>query len=129
MMLEQLKQDAHGAATLFNWLGEGMSPADEFAARHRASICLTCPKNKPGNWWERMKDKVANAIRRQMEIKHKLDLAVPNEDRLGTCTVCGCCIPLMVWCPEETLRSHAMETASHYPNHCWKKRILNEPEP
>ncbi len=123
-LLDAIQQDAHGAATLIDWLGEGGVPVDEFAARRRAEICLSCPKNQHGRWWEGVKNAIANAIKKQMAIKHKLELTVPYEDQLGNCNVCGCCIPLLIWCPDKQIRTNAAEPSSSYPDHCWKKTIL-----
>jgi GT2 family glycosyltransferase/ADP-heptose:LPS heptosyltransferase len=64
---------------------------------------------------------VAGAIKAHVAAKNELALTTPDDDKLQTCAVCSCHLPLKVWVPlEKVLR----DTSVHgLPPHCW---IVNE---
>lgn len=120
--LDEIGRDVTGAAILAEWLGAKGEPVTAHLAEKRAKICLNCPKNKPGNWWDRnVKDPIANAIRRHVGVKNKLGLTVEREALLGTCKVCGCNLPLAVWVPVvHILHQSPPEELAKFPGWCWK---------
>ena len=106
-------------STLTSWLGAGGKPVERWQAEQRAPVCEICPKNKAPRWWEKMlHEPIAAAIREQLALKHEMNLAVPNEEDLSMCQVCGCCTRLKIWTPIEHIVSH-MQPEDHYPDNCW----------
>ncbi len=124
-ILDEIKADVTGAAILKDWLGEGGEPVLSRRAECRSYICLYCPENKKGNWWDQLKTELANLIRAQLEIKNKLELRVPEEEHLGTCATCFCNLPLKVWCPIKHIAKHTKpETLARFPGACWQKNEI-----
>lgn len=141
-IIEEIKQDSAGLLFLKDWLGDGTSPVEFAVAQSRANVCLHtkvptgyqtasgpeekegCPLNRHPNWWERwLSDPIANAIRRQLEIKQRMDLSLPEESNLNMCQPCGCCLKLKVWAPTEHLKRHTSpQVMEKLPNYCWLKK-------
>lgn len=103
--------------TLLDWLGAGQKPVPKKEAYRRAEICSRCTKNRPGN---KLTQAVANAIREQTAARAKMQLAVPNEQDLKTCSACGCHLPLKVWVPLNHILENTEEATLHnlHPD-CW----------
>jgi hypothetical protein len=131
--LDEIAKDISGVAALTDWLGENGSPVDPMVASFRAQRCLIanggqpCPKNVEPNWWDRVKHKIADWIRAELELKHRMALHVESEDKLHMCQVCGCCLQLKVWTPIKHIRDHTpAEKISQFPEYCWIKRELSQ---
>lgn len=126
-MLEDLKKTAAGMAVLKEWLGDGLQSVDAKLANSRAKTCSCCPENIHGNWWAGAAGVVAEAIRLHLHFKDSADVWVEDEDKLGTCDVCLCHLPLKVWCPIEHIKNHTTESQlEHFPDFCWIKKEINE---
>ena len=120
-LLNRIQQDIEGAKVLKDWMGDGMAPVPREQAEARAAICELCPKNKKEKWWnlhQYLRDKIAEAIRYQIEMKKHLKMTLPNEDELGTCDVCGCNMPLKVWAPLHHILAHTPADAQ-WSECCW----------
>ncbi len=91
---------------LRDWIGNDGIPIEQEKAESRAAICLHCPANSPARWWEKAANMIADAIRKQLEVKNKMGLRLSTEDKVGMCRACGCCIRLKVWVPIEHIRAH-----------------------
>jgi hypothetical protein len=127
--LDQIKSTARGVAVLNDWLGGGGQPVSPEQAESRARACIPCPHNKSPNWWGRTKNRIAQAIRDNLEAKHKLQLETKWDDALAMCDICGCCNQLSVWTPIDHIKSHtSTETLNSYPDHCWKKQEILVPD-
>lgn len=127
-MLKTLKESVNGGFILSEWLGDGGMPVPQPQANHRAYVCVNCPLNIPGNWWDRnFKDPIAATIKAHLEVKNQMNLITESDYKLGTCKVCGCNNPLAVWCPIEHIANHTSEEEiAKFPEHCWKKyELLN----
>jgi hypothetical protein len=121
-LLEKLKNYAGGVALLRDWVGENSAPIAPADAQARADICATCPANIAGI---KLADSVADAIKKQLEFKNHLELRVEHEERLHTCSVCDCNLPLMVWCPDRLFIGHYTRAdAARYPGYCWKRKLI-----
>jgi hypothetical protein len=120
-MNARLKDVMTGAATFRDWLGSGLDTVEPPEANRRAQICSLCIKNQRGDWWSKSASVVADAIRGQIAAKHSAQLDTPFDADLGTCEVCLCNIPLLVWVPIGVLteREYA-DRLEKYPSHCWK---------
>lgn len=120
------------APVLKDWLGDGGLPVDSTLAELRSITCAcgdagkACPLNVQPNWWERFKNRIALAIRRQLEVKHRLGLFVSKEGELNMCRMCGCCLRLKVWTPISYIKAHvAPDEIASAPEFCWMKKELS----
>lgn len=127
-LLEQVRNDASGAALLKDWLGAGGVPIEQVQAELRADVCYRgnngapCPLNKEPNWWQRFANTIALTIRRQLELKRRLGLRVQKEHHIHMCAACGCCLKLKVWVPIQHIGNHtSVETFNKFPPYCWQK--------
>lgn len=121
-----------GIALINDWLGDSGRPVAPIVANFRAQRCLhgnngePCPNNVEPNWWDRIKSTIAETIRMQLEIKHRLNLTVDEETDLNMCSACGCCLKLKVWTPIDHIKEHTdQKTLDKMPNFCWIKKELH----
>jgi hypothetical protein len=113
-----------GINILTDWLGAGMKPVDASLALKRSKVCLKCPMNQLGDFWQRVEAHIAKTIRTVLEIKSDLDLKLPDEDKLHSCTACDCWTPLKVQVPIEHIKEQTdSETLAKLHPKCW---ILKE---
>lgn len=122
--------------TTRQWFGEGGHPDPR--AQDRGDVCSgrlsgnPCPYNYRGGWI--VPKKVADTIRRFVEIKNHLKLRVEGEERLGHCEVCQCELSFKIHYPLNVIMNHtsAEEYAKFPPNaehpefHCWLKTEAGE---
>jgi hypothetical protein len=122
-LLKEIARDVEGIKVLKDWLGDGATPVERELAERRALVCVNCPKNIKTRWWnfpQYLKDKIAEAIRYQIEMKRHLKMEVPNEAELGTCDICRCNMPLKIWAPiDYVVQHHGLDKTDDYPDHCW----------
>ncbi len=130
-LLERIRQDINGGKILTEWLGSNSDPVHPKVAEHRANTCVTaneggkCPFNVQPNWWDRIKGVAADWIRSAMELKRHLNLATAQDEHLGMCQRCGCCLPLKVWVPAHHLKAHINHTSlESTPHYCWMRKEL-----
>jgi len=112
---------------LLDWLGSGGFPISATLAEKRAAICVSCPLNVEGLWWERnLKDPIAQAIIKTLEIKNSMKISTPLDDKLGMCKACGCVNSLHVHAPLIHILQHTkMQTMQRFDDGCWIKRMDN----
>lgn len=127
-IIDEIRQDANGAAILKDWLGEGV-PVRQEHANGRALVCLrgnaggACPHHKEPNWWERTKHIIAAVIQQHIAMKNRLNLSTPYDDKLAMCVACGCALPVKVWVPIKHIAAHTKpETFEKMPEFCWQRR-------
>ena len=121
-IVSELKNDLSGILTIREMFGENRAPVPEDKATERAAICVECPQNAHGNWWEQSKEKLAETIKRHLEMKKQLLLRTKHDDQLHNCKVCGCVLNLLVWVTPEILNERTeAETLPSYPPTCWKR--------
>jgi len=125
-IIEEIKQDSAGLLFLRDWLGDDGKTVTPDVAEDRAKVCLGCPQNSHPNWWERLlKDPIANAIRRELEIKNKMNIHLHEEENLHMCRICGCATRLKVWAPLAHIKDHTTpQSLEKMPPHCWIKNEL-----
>ncbi len=131
ILLEKLRQDIEGAKLLRDWLGEGGMPVSQTHADHRADVCVhgnegdPCVFNVAPHWWnllENAKNAIAETIQAELELKNHLEMHADQEESLGMCRGCGCCLRLLVWTPKERLKEHTTaEQIEKLPAFCWKR--------
>jgi hypothetical protein len=116
-ILEQASQVYEGAKTMKDWLGSGAETVPWNLAQERANVCVRCPMNKPGSV---ATGAIADAIKKQVEIKNHLKLRVVGEKSLHHCEGCGCVLRLKIHIPIDKLGLNA-NTISVFPDNCWQK--------
>lgn len=122
---KEITSDIEGIRTLNEWFGDGGEPVLQSQADSRALVCAKCPRNKKGNWWDRMKGIVADNIRRHMSVKNRLNLSTVHDPEIGTCGVCDCNLPLKVWVPLNHIKNHtSIITLEEFPADCWVKNEI-----
>lgn len=115
-----IKRAAQGTAVVLDWLTSGGAPVSQELANKRAAICVSCPKNVEGSWYTVAP---AELIRSTLSARSDLKLATPSDDRLKSCDVCKCLMPLKVWTPLEFIVGKTRpEIMAEFPDHCWIKK-------
>ena len=114
-IIERIVAYKDGMKIIREWIGQGSEVVPQEEAQRRADICIQCPKNV-GGWM--IIDRVADAIRRQTELKNHLNLRVDNEDKVKTCSACGCNSRLKLWIPLKNIEPEESERAKFDPK-CW----------
>lgn len=126
-LLSTVANLSEGARILSDMFGENRSPVSPTTAFSRAGICAPCKKNEPGNWLARLAGALGPFIKEQLEAKKQMSLETPFDDKLTSCKVCDCCLPLLVWTPILTIAERTdPKTLNKYPKHCWKKNELKD---
>jgi hypothetical protein len=115
-LLESARKLVGGAEVIQEWLGSGAITVSPELAQKRAAICISCPKNIHGGI---ISEPLAKAVRRQVEIKNKLNLRVSGEKSLGRCAACSCESKLKIWLPLRNILPEPEERANFEQNHCW----------
>jgi hypothetical protein len=87
---------AAGVETIFNWIKDGAESVAPELAEQRARICSTCPENKPGGWETFFTVPASNAIRAALDKRKGFNLHTSLDDKLFTCGVCLCPLPLKI---------------------------------
>ena len=109
-----------GINTLLDWLGEGGVPVAQFHADERAAVCEICPKNKPGNWWDKLGREVVQVVIAQRRAKEALDLHLKCEPDLHFCEVCHCDLKTKPWVPFSHIAARTKDkTWQELPDWCW----------
>ena len=126
-VLDEILNDARGVEIISDWLGAGGVPVEQHTAEYRAFTCELCSENRPGNWWDQVKNSIATWIGWTIEVKNRMKLEVPNENKLGICRACGCCNRLKIWTPIEHIKTHtSFEVSRRFPGNCWIISELSE---
>ena len=119
-----LKRVAAGVGVLLDWLGSGGKPVDQAVAEHRANVCATCPRNDGGDWKSFFTGKIADKIKKQIEIKNDLALRTSQDDKLTVCSACDCPLQLKVFTPLPHILAHTDDKVKkRLADCCW---ILHE---
>lgn len=130
-VVDELKNDMTATALLADWLGATGIPVHQMVADFRANRCIygdngePCPCNVEPNWWDRVKSKIADWIKGELEVKNNMNLKAAEEDKLMMCSACGCCLKLKVWTPTIHLKNHIdRKVLDKTPDYCWMKKEL-----
>lgn len=113
-----------GIGVLTDWLGSGGKPVSSSVSNFRASICRDCPQNQTGDWTRFFTNPASETIRKQLAIKHDLDLSTPHDEALGVCAACSCPLKLKVHTPLNHVHNHLKpDVRDRLDRKCW---ILHE---
>lgn len=125
-VIDEILKTADGAMLVRDWLGKDAVTVSRSLAEQRSVACTMgdngkrCHLNVEPGWWDRIKNMIAETIRRQLAIKNKMELKVTREDELFMCRGCGCCLKLKVWVPLEHIKSHtSAKQLKSMPSWCW----------
>lgn len=129
-LIDELRHDAAGVATLKDWLGDGGIPVPPEQSASRALACTSgdedrpCPHNIEAGWWSRnVTNPIAQEILKQIEVKNRLKISTPSDAYLHVCSKCRCCLPLKVHAPIKFIAAHLTEeTFSSMPAFCWQRQ-------
>lgn len=125
-VLEEVKNEISGLDALTDWLGDEGRAVHPLISEARGKICVTgnqgepCPRNCEPNWWDRVKSKIADWIKRELEIKHTMKLETAWDPELHMCGVCGCCLQLKVHTPSKYIHLTKDQNAKT-PAYCWMR--------
>lgn len=109
-----------GVKVMLDWLGSGLKPVDGPVAEARAQVCVKCPQNQEGNFFQRIEGEVAARIKKTVELKNSMKLQTTVDDKLQSCESCSCWMPLKVWVPMEHIKSHdTPEVLAKLDKNCW----------
>lgn len=115
-----VKRVAAGVGLFVDWIGEGGVPVSEDIAERRAAVCVQCPKNDGGDWKKYFTEPIADKIKKQLEIKHDLELKTSLDDKLTVCSACDCPLPLKVWVPLKHVLAHtSYAVQARLDKKCW----------
>lgn len=124
--VQNLKRAAEGTAVILEWLGSGMNPVSQELAEKRAATCVQCPKNVAGSWFtEAPAELIKKAVETWKTITGKTEFEFKTEqgDKLKSCGVCLCLLPMKVFTPmEHILNKTKPEVMGELPSHCWIKQ-------
>lgn len=114
------KRAAGGIKLVIDWLGQGAKSVPVPVAQARAEVCVQCPLNQDGNFWQRLEAASAEALRKTIEIKNDMQLRTSLDEQLKSCQACDCFNPLKVWVPLPHINKHmSAETRARLHPSCW----------
>jgi len=129
-----VKKLTNGVQILKDWLGDGAKTVPAEMAQSRADVCTgrlsgrPCPHNVNGGF--SITAEIAKTIHEQVEQKNHLSLRVEGEDKLFSCNVCLCHLPLKVQVPFDTIAARTPEPVwQDLPSFCWMKRERHPADP
>lgn len=114
-LIDRAKAIKEGAGIIHDWLGAGAITVQPDHAQRRANICIACPMNIKGGI---VTAAVAQAVKRQVSLKNKLNLRVTGEKSLGRCSACFCESKLKIWLPLERIKPDAQDVKAFHES-CW----------
>ncbi|HEU4344047.1 MAG TPA: hypothetical protein VFU31_21030 [Candidatus Binatia bacterium] len=119
-IVRSARHAAVGSKIIIDWLGSGGQPVAQELAQARADVCLQCPKNQEGHFVAKLTAFVAKAIHDQRREKLRMGLRVNGEDRIHTCSVCSCHLPLKLFVPYDVIAARTLESEwKEFPDFCW----------
>lgn len=114
------KRAKGGIKLVIDWLGQGAKSVPLAVAQERAAVCVQCPLNQDGNFWQRLEAASAEALRKTVEIKNDMQLRTSMDEQLKSCQACDCWNPLKVWVPLQQITKHmSPETRARLHPSCW----------
>lgn len=109
-----LKRAKGGIKLVIDWLGQGAKSVPLPVAQARAEVCVQCPLNQDGNFWQRLEAASAEALRKTIEIKNDMQLRTSLDEQLKSCQACDCWLPLKVFIAGNQIEKHT-------PEHVWQR--------
>lgn len=127
---EHVQRTAAGVRVLIEWLGAGLKPVSSEAAEARAQVCVKCPLNQEGGFWEKLDALAAEEVRTMLGIRHDLQMKTSVDAQLKSCTACGCWIALKVHVPlNHIIKQTPDDTWLKFDASCWLISEANKKAP
>lgn len=118
-----LKRAAQGTAVGLEWLGKGAKTVPQELADKRAATCVACPRMVAGEWYVTAP---AELIKKSIEAWKALTgnsdfkFETAQGDKLKSCDVCKCLMPLKCFVPLEHIIAKTPEDVmKEFPQTCW----------
>lgn len=110
-MIKRIEIIWKGVKAIDDWIASGGMLVGFEQATNRKEICLKCPKNKSGGFW----DLVARTLAKQIPLPGR-----PENRRLKICQVCHCALRVKVQIPLTSILLHTTEDElKSFPDNCW----------
>lgn len=120
-----LKKTAAGIGLIREWLGDGLRPVEQALANKRAEVCVKCPLNQEGGFWEKLDAAGAEEVKKMVAIKNDMKLETPLDSQLKSCTACLCWNSLKVWTPIAHINNHtSTKVLNELHSDCWVRKEL-----
>lgn len=118
-----LKRAAQGTAVGLEWLGKGAKTVSQELADKRAATCVACPRMVAGEWYVTAP---AELIKKSIEAwkaltgNSEFKFETAQGDKLKSCDVCKCLMPLKCFVPLEHIIAKTPEDVmKEFPQTCW----------
>lgn len=119
-VVEHSRRTIAGVSLLVDWLGDDLQPVDKQLADKRAAVCVSCPQNQSGDFWQRLDAKAANMIRTLISVSKDMKLQTTADESLHSCMACDCFIPLKIWTKLPHILKHTSpEVKAKLDPRCW----------
>lgn len=116
-----------GIGLMIEWLGSGLTPVSKELAEKRAAVCVQCPLNQIGDFWQRVDANIAKKIKTAVAIKNDMKLETSLDNNLHSCLGCDCWLPLKCHVPIEHIKSHTSDAVIEElkkGNDCWQLKEM-----
>lgn len=121
--LAGLKRAASGTAVIIDWLGAGGIPVAQELAEKRASTCVDCPQNQPGDWYVTAPaELLKKSVETWKSVTGKTDVKFETAQggKLKSCNVCRCLMSLKVFVGLDHILSKTKpDVMAQLPQNCW----------
>lgn len=119
-----LKKTSSGIKLVTDWLGDGLQPVAKELAEKRAAVCVACPLNQEGNFWQKIDAIAAHKVKTLVAIKSDMEIKTPYDSQLKSCQACDCWNELKVQTPLDLiLKNSSPEVMARLDKSCW---VLSE---
>ena len=109
-----------GIKLVVEWLGEGLKPVSIDIAEQRAAVCVKCPKNEDGGFFEKIGALAAQQVKDLIEVRNDLALKTKHDGQLKSCSACSCWLPLKVFAVKEHVQKYTSEEVrERLDPSCW----------
>ncbi len=109
-----------GVGIMLDILGPTLKAVPQDLAEKRATVCVSCPKNKPSGI---MAEVVGEGLRLLMESRADHKLVTSQDSKLERCEVCDCRLVFKTHVQMDYILSKTTpEQMASFPDFCWIKR-------
>lgn len=124
---EAKKESKVSLGTILLWLGDGLKPVDQATAEARAGICVGCDRNVRSEGILKALSTVGDTLHAIAEAKTGMELKTPFDDRLQSCSACGCVLATKIWTPmDHILKGITPAVKEKLWDQCWIKIPLTQ---
>jgi hypothetical protein len=122
--VETVKRLWAGIKSVNEWLDSNDAPVSTELAEKRATTCVSCPLNGPGDFSKWFTTPASAAIKRQLEKLQNRKISTTQDEKLNICEACLCPLKLIVHVPLQIKLAHMTpDTKQALHPSCW---VLSE---